>query len=122
VLSDGVSVPVPPGSVNVAYSYQLMEHLHPEDAFEQLENIYAALAPGGLYICITPNRLSGPHDISYYFDNEATGFHLKEYTTWELSRLFKRAGFSQTSAYVGFRDKRAGVPPFSVGFCEAVLD
>src|SRR5262245_20267665 len=36
VLSDGVSIPVPPGSVDLAFSNQLMEHLHPEDAFEQL--------------------------------------------------------------------------------------
>jgi hypothetical protein len=31
-----------------------MEHLHPEDAFEQLRNIIRALAPGGRYVCITP--------------------------------------------------------------------
>src|SRR5262245_36178478 len=39
VLSNGVDVPVPPGSVDVAYSTQLMEHLHPDDALEQLQNI-----------------------------------------------------------------------------------
>src|SRR5690348_4664948 len=31
-ISDGVSVPVPSGSVTLAYSNQLMEHLHPDDA------------------------------------------------------------------------------------------
>src|SRR5688572_21898007 len=60
VLSNGTNIPVPSGSVTVAYSYQLMEHVHPDDALEQLTNIYRALAPGGVYICITPNRLSGP--------------------------------------------------------------
>jgi len=64
IISDGVSVPVPGGSVDVAWSAQLMEHLHPDDAREQLGNIYRALKPGGVYICITPNRISGPHDIS----------------------------------------------------------
>ena len=56
VLSDGCSIPVPPSSVHLAFSDQLMEHLHPEDAEEQLRGIYAALAPGGAYICVTPNR------------------------------------------------------------------
>jgi predicted SAM-dependent methyltransferase len=51
-----------------------MEHLHPDDAFEQLKQIYTALTPGGLYICTTPNRLTGPHDVSKYFDETAAGF------------------------------------------------
>src|SRR6185503_12322595 len=79
VISDGSSIPAPPGSVDVAYSDQVMEHLHPDDAMDQLRNVYESLAPGGLYICITPNRLSGPHDVSQYFEDVATGFHLKEY-------------------------------------------
>src|SRR5262245_37662843 len=91
-LSDGVSVPVPAGSADVAYSNQLMEHLHPDDAREQLANIFAALVPGGLYVCITPNRLDGPHDISRWFSDEATAFHLKEYTVTELERIFRAAG------------------------------
>lgn len=88
VLSDGVSVPV--SQVTVAYSHQLMEHLHPDDASEQLANVHAALAPGGVYICNTPNRLTGPHDVSRPFDDVATGFHLHEYTIRELHRLFRR--------------------------------
>lgn len=92
-LSDGTSIPVPEGQITVAYSNQLMEHLHPEDALDQLTNIYRALAPGGVYICLTPNRLTGPHDISRYFDPVATGFHLKEYTCTELIALFQSVGF-----------------------------
>ena len=34
ILSDGSSVPLPPNCVDVAYSNQLMEHLHPDDAFD----------------------------------------------------------------------------------------
>ena len=64
VISDGTSIPAPSGAVDVAYSNQLMEHLHPDDAVEQLANVYDALKPGGVYLCITPNRVSGPHDIS----------------------------------------------------------
>ncbi|HEY5247114.1 MAG TPA: class I SAM-dependent methyltransferase, partial [Dermatophilaceae bacterium] len=61
VLSDGVSIPV---EADLFFSNQLMEHLHPQDAREQLENVYKALRPGGRYFCITPNRLNGPHDVS----------------------------------------------------------
>jgi len=101
VLSDGVNVPVPRGSVTLAYSYQVMEHIHPEDAVEQLGNIFRALAPGGKYVCITPNRLAGPHDISKHFDRTARGFHLKEYTVTELRGQFRAAGFQRTSIYPG---------------------
>ena len=90
VISDGVSVPVPPGSVDFAYSNQLMEHLHPEDAFEQLRNIIRALAPGGRYVCITPNRLNGPHDVSSHFDREATGFHHKGIHSHRVGALVPR--------------------------------
>ena len=109
-ISDGVSVPVPAASVDVAYSNQLMEHLHPDDAREQLGNIFAALAPGGAYVCITPNRLDGPHDISRWFSDEATGFHLKEYTVTELQRLFREAGFRQVSAYARSKGVWTPVP------------
>ena len=121
VISDGVSIPVPPGSVDFAYSNQLMEHLHPEDAFEQLRNIIRALAPGGRYVCITPNRLNGPHDVSSHFDREATGFHIKEYTVTELARLFRAAGFAKARAYAQARGRVALVPgPLVAGIERAI--
>ena len=48
VLSDGCSVPVPANSVTLAYSFQVMEHIHPDDALEQLRNLFAVIAPGRL--------------------------------------------------------------------------
>jgi SAM-dependent methyltransferase len=101
IISDGCSVPVPDNSIDVAYSNSLMEHLHPDDAFAQLQNVYNALVPGGVYVCVTPNRLTGPHDISRYFDKVATGLHLKEYSVSDLSRLLKKVGFSKTQVYAG---------------------
>ncbi len=103
ILSDGCSVPVAAGSVTLAYSNQVMEHIHPDDAVEQLGNIFRALAPGGLYLCSTPNRLNGPHDVSRPFDDVATGLHLKEYTLRELVGLFRRAGFRRIVPYVQVR-------------------
>ena len=121
VLSDGRSIPVPENTVNVAYSNQLMEHLHPDDALEQLKDLYRALAPDGIYLCLTPNRLSGPHDISMYFDEVATGFHLREYTNLELVALFKKAGFSHIVVYMGFSGYYIACPLFLVNFMEATL-
>jgi SAM-dependent methyltransferase len=98
-ISDGTTIPVPAGSVDVAFSNQLMEHLHPDDALEQLHQIFTALAPGGRYLCITPNRLNGPHDVSRGFDATATGLHLHEYTVRELAGIMKKAGFRRVRAY-----------------------
>jgi SAM-dependent methyltransferase len=116
IISDGCSIPVPEDSVDVAYSHQLMEHLHPDDASEQLQNVYKVLAPGGIYICITPNRLSGPHDTSAYFDDVATGWHLKEYTVSELYQLFHSAGFSKIDYYKSRETFHTALPltPFTI--------
>jgi SAM-dependent methyltransferase len=110
VLSDGTSIPVPPGSVDVAYSNQLMEHLHPDDAREQLLNLSSALRPGGAYVCVTPNRLTGPHDVSRGFDTVATGFHLHEYTNAELINLFLDCGFGSVAIYSTVRGHSFRVP------------
>lgn len=114
VISDGCTILVPNNSVSIAYSHQLMEHLHPNDAIEQIQNIYNALMPGGFYICITPNRLSGPHDTSQFFDEVATGYHLKEYTVTELYELFHEVGFSKVSLYKSYKRTHMKIPLFSV--------
>ena len=121
ILSDGSSVPLPPNSVDVAYSNQLMEHLHPDDAREQLENIYSVLIPGAKYICITPNRLGGPYDISRDYDEVATGFHLREYSTRELSGLFRKVGFTRVRVILGAKGVYIRVPIYPVVLCEALL-
>jgi SAM-dependent methyltransferase len=101
IISDGLSIPVSDNSVDLAYSKDLVEHLHPDDFREQLSILFRKLASNGLYVCITPNRISGPHDISKYFDAVATGFHLKEYTVSELSQIMVQSGFSKIETYIG---------------------
>jgi SAM-dependent methyltransferase len=122
VISDGRSIPVPEGSVDLAFSDQLMEHLHPDDALAQLHNIRRALKPGGTYICITPNRLYGPSDISRHFDEVPRGFHLKEYSLSELRRTLEAAGFCSIEPYIGARGffMRCPAPPLEI--VEATLD
>lgn len=122
ILSDGSSIDVPSGSVDVAYSNQLMEHLHPEDAVDQVRGVYNALIPGGIYICITPHRFSGPHDISRYFDDVATGFHLKEYTHRELYDLLKKVGFKKIEIFCVVRDLFIKLPIYPSLFLELLLE
>lgn len=122
LLSDGCSIPVPPGSIETAYSFQLIEHLHPNDAHEQLLNIYKALGDGGVYICITNNRVTGPHDISKYFDEAATGLHLKEYSSTELKDLFLKCGFQDIKFYLGIKRNYFEVPAFLIRMCEDIAN
>ena len=122
VLSDGCSVPVPPNSVTLAYSFQVMEHIHPDDALEQLRCLYDAIAPGGSYLCITPNRLNGPHDVSKFFDTVARGFHLKEYTTTELTKLFRGVGFRRIEVYARTRGRVVRLPLAFVKGFETVFE
>ncbi len=121
ILSDGTSIDLPDSSVDVAYSNQLLEHLHSDDAAEQTRNVWRVLKPGGKYVCVTPNRISGPHDISRYFSNHACGFHLKEYSNVDLSSLFRSVGFRKVTAWAGAKGKFAPVPLFTVAAYEAIL-
>lgn len=122
VVSDGCSVPVPPGSVQLAFSHQVMEHIHPEDALEQLSNIYAALAPGGRYLCVTPSRLTGPHDISRHFTLVADGLHLKEYTVGELAGIFRKAGFRRMRTMVQAGGRGLILPTWPARAAEALIE
>lgn len=102
-ITNGIDLGVPDDSIDLAYSNQLMEHLHPDDAKAQLRNIFRALKKNGIYLIITPNRLSGPHDISRYFSDTAQGFHLHEYTYRELTTLLRQIGFASFATYWGGR-------------------
>jgi SAM-dependent methyltransferase len=107
---DGCDLALEDETVDVAYSNQVIEHLHPDDAITQLANIWRTLKPGGVYVCVTPNRVNGPHDISRFFDPIATGFHLKEYTYADLDRLMRQIGFVDTRAIIGLKGRFAVAP------------
>jgi SAM-dependent methyltransferase len=121
VVSDGLSVPVPSESVDLAFSNQLIEHLHPDDALEETRDICRTLVNGGKYICMTPHRFTGPHDVSRFFDEEATGFHLKEYSVRHLSQLLVSAGFASVSLIVFAKGYNAEVPVAPVAGLERLL-
>lgn len=120
-ICQGCDIPVPSESINLAYSHNLIEHLHPDDLLDHLRNVYKALEDDSSYVCITPNRISGPHDISRYFDREATGLHLREYTHAEILKLFKLAGFSDCFFTVGARGVYFDIPLDLFILCERIM-
>lgn len=108
------------GTVDVLYSSQVLEHLHPDDCVIVVRNAFAALKPGGLFINIVPNWLTGPHDISKYFVNRAEGLHLHEYDNRELSKLLCESGFESCQSYVGTHSICFPLPSKLVGALETV--
>lgn len=82
-------------SIDLLFSDQLIEHLHPEDARNHFKLARRILKPGGKYIFRTPHAFSGPHDVSAYFSNEPQCFHLKEWTYGELRSELKAINFTK---------------------------
>lgn len=108
---------------DLIYSNDVTEHLHPDDMREQARAIRDALRPGGEYVCVTPNRITGPHDVSAAFSDTATGFHLREYTATELRAELRAAGFRTCSfvVSVGGRRLTPRLPVWLLTPIEAVL-
>lgn len=121
LISDGIDVDVQPESVDVAYSRNLIEHLHPDDTVEHVEGVYKALKKGGLYICMTPHRFSGPHDISQFFERKASGFHLHEYTYAEIVSIFRDAGFGKIRSCKRLGLRYLTVPNLPIRILEGLL-
>jgi len=90
---------------DLIYSLHLIEHLHPDDINKHIKCIYDHLKPNGIVFIATPHSYSGPHDISKYFDDYPTGFHLKEYTYLNLYVILKEAGFKKIKTQILVRRK-----------------
>lgn len=121
-ITDGLHIPLRTNSVHVAFSDQLIEHLHPDDAKLQVGEVARTLVPGGAFICITPNRLYGPRDISEYFDERATGLHLREYSAGELRKLLLAGGFGRVEFFAGARGLYVKMPYWLLSLVEGTLD
>ncbi|MDN3671163.1 class I SAM-dependent methyltransferase [Echinicola jeungdonensis] len=95
IVYDGYNLnDVESNSIDILFSDQLIEHFHPEDTELHFKLVHRILKKGGKYVFRTPHRLSGPHDISAYFCDEAECFHLKEWTYSEIKALLKDLNYS----------------------------
>ncbi len=99
VVYDGYELDVPDGSADVIFSYQFLEHLHPDDVDAHFQHARRLLKPGGVYVFDTPHRFSGPHDISRHYGSELMCFHFQEWTYREMRRLLKRHDFVKACVY-----------------------
>lgn len=93
VLGTADRLDFPPCCFDLAFSQQVLEHLHPDDVPVHLAECYRVLRPGGVLCIETPNARAGPQDISRGFVPVAQGLHLKEWSVAELIVEFRRAGF-----------------------------
>jgi 2-polyprenyl-3-methyl-5-hydroxy-6-metoxy-1,4-benzoquinol methylase len=113
-----------PEAFDFVYSNDVAEHLHPDDFRDHAKAILSAIAPGGRYVCVSPNRLFGPHDISAHFTDEPTGFHLREYTATELAASLRAAGFRRTQIVLSAGGRRIGplLPLWPITILEAAIE
>jgi 2-polyprenyl-3-methyl-5-hydroxy-6-metoxy-1,4-benzoquinol methylase len=87
----------------------VLEHIPPSRAVPFLRDVHSLLRPGGVLVLVTPNALSGPHDMTrdYHPDSvEPIGFHLREFRLREISRFMTEAGFVDQRA--GWRASAPG--------------
>jgi SAM-dependent methyltransferase len=114
VVYDGYHVDLPDACADVVFSYQFLEHLHPDDVAPHFELVRRLLKPGGCYVFDTPHRYSGPHDISRHFGDRLDCFHFQEWTHRDMRRLLGAHGFSEARVF------RMGRP--QTGLFNALVD
>lgn len=124
------SLDFPSDSFDIVFSQEVLEHLHPEDVPRHFAEAFRVLRPNGIFSVETPNRRTGPQDISRGFTHIAEGLHLKEWTVKELIRMFQDAGFVKIRGllapqFIGRRSKAihrlTRVPAFVKYFQDLVL-
>jgi 2-polyprenyl-3-methyl-5-hydroxy-6-metoxy-1,4-benzoquinol methylase len=78
---------------DAVFCQEVLEHLHPDDVPLFFQESFRVLKSGGILSVETPNKTTGPQDISRGFSTIAQGLHLKEWTVSELNEQFLLAGF-----------------------------
>ncbi len=76
-------LPLPDASVDIAISFETLEHIHEQEAF--IDELARVLAPGGVLLISCPNKVE-------YTDNRGfvNEFHVKELYREELRALLER--------------------------------
>jgi SAM-dependent methyltransferase len=108
-------------SIDIVFSDQLIEHIHPEDTKLHFELVHRILKVGGKYIFRTPHFLTGPHDVSQYFSYEPDCFHLKEWTYTEIKRVLLDVGYSKFHTHWSAKGINLRMPFSYFALCELVV-
>lgn len=98
VPAEHPAIPVPQGSVDVAYSSGFVDHLSVEETAEHFANVRRALARGGVFVCFAQNRLLADDRTFAPPDRDSGPPH----TFGELRGLLRQAGFRRTVQYMRF--------------------
>lgn len=121
-IYDGDEVLLESDTIDVAFSDQLIEHLHSDDVNSHFISLYRIMKLGGVYLLRTPHAFTGPHDISKYFSDTPQGFHMKEYTFREIRDLTRRIGFRKIRCVMGIKGRfSVFIPFFYVATAEAII-
>ena len=104
-LYDGYTIPFKANTFDVVVSFDVIEHI--EHDVHSIKEMYRVLKPGGVIFIATPNRhrlasliktVIGKKDVfpkvMQYDGIGGKSIHITEYTTQELSKLLKAAGFT----------------------------
>lgn len=99
VVGDGQGLPLASDSVDVAVSFELIEHLQGQQA--HLQEVSRVLKPDGLTVISTPNRIFYSQE-----SNQANPFHTHEFDFQEFLDFLKSV-FSSVEIY--FQNHIAGL-------------
>lgn len=99
---DEIKLPFDYGSIDLAYSNDVIEHLHPDDAFMHFQEVLRVLKNGGRYYFWTPGKNSGPHDFTKNFylrgvDVSPKASHIREYNFAEMIEILKEVGYRKVT-------------------------
>lgn len=121
IVYDGYNLNLEDNSIDVVFSDQVIEHIHPEDTKLHFQLAYRILKKEGLYIFRTPHLFTGPHDISKYFSYKPEGFHLKEWTYGELIKILRKLKYSKFHGFWYKRGIKIKLPLFYFLLSEKVV-
>jgi SAM-dependent methyltransferase len=121
VIYDGYNLDIQEGVADIAFSYQFLEHLHPDDVDLHFASVFRLLRPGGHYVVDTPHRFSGPHDVSRHFKPGMDCFHFQEWTRNDMRALLVRHGFDRVWTYRGGKLRKSPLANAADALAESLI-
>jgi SAM-dependent methyltransferase len=122
IIYDGYNLnEIESNSIDIIFSDQLIEHLHPEDTKLHFKLVHRLLKTGGKYVFRTPHSLTGPRDISRYFSEKPECLHMKEWTYNEIRKMLLDTNFSTFYFYWRAKGMNLRLPYSYFAVCEKIL-
>ncbi|MGH3823660.1 MAG: class I SAM-dependent methyltransferase [Pseudonocardiaceae bacterium] len=84
------------GQYDLLLLCDVLEHLPPDHIDSFLTDVNSLLSKEGVLVVVTPNAMTGPHDLTRHFlplSKGPVGLHLHEYSLRQLANVLSAAGF-----------------------------